>query len=153
VVDSFAIGGGAQLLLVMDHVIAASDAYISLPAAHEGIVPGAANFRLTRCAGTRLSRQMILQGRRIWAREPAAGHLVDDVVDAHELELAIEKSIEGLQGPAAVSNRRMLNLAEETPQEFLSYMAEFALQQALRLYSDDVIGKAGRFRVEQEAQS
>jgi thioesterase DpgC len=153
VVDSFAIGGGAQLLLVMDHVIAASDAYISLPAAHEGIVPGAANFRLTRCAGTRLSRQMILQGRRIWAREPAAGHLVDDVVDAHELELAIEKSIEGLQGPATVSNRRMLNLAEETPQEFLSYMAEFALQQALRLYSDDVIGKAGRFRLEQEAQS
>src|SRR5262249_50156873 len=30
-VDSFAIGGGAQILLVMDHVIAATDSYISLP--------------------------------------------------------------------------------------------------------------------------
>ena len=153
VVDSFAIGGGAQLLLVFDHVLAASDAYVSLPAAHEGIVPGAANFRLTRCAGTRLSRQIILQGRRIWAKEPAAGLLLDDVVDPHELDSAIEKSIETLQGPAVITNRRMLNLAEEPPQEFLRYMAEFALQQALRLFSDDVTGKAGRFRAEQEVQS
>lgn len=153
VVDSFAIGGGAQLLLVFDHVLAASDAYISLPAAHEGLVPGAANFRLTRCAGTRLSRQIILQGRRIWAKEPAARLLLDDIVDPHELDSAIEKSIEALQGPAVITNRRMLNLAEEPPQEFLRYMAEFALQQALRLFSDDVTGKADRFRAEQEVQS
>jgi thioesterase DpgC len=153
VVDSFAIGGGAQLLLVFDHVLAASDAYISLPAAQEGIVPGAANFRLTRWAGPRLSRQIILQGRRIWAREPAARFLIDDVADPPELDLAIEKSIESLQGPAVITNRRMLNLAEEPPREFLRYMAEFALQQALRLYSDDVTSKAGRFRAEQEVQS
>jgi thioesterase DpgC len=153
VVDSFAIGGGAQLLLVFDHVLAAADAYISLPAAQEGIVPGAANFRLARCAGTRLSRQIILQGRRIWATEPAARLLIDDVAEGHELDLAVEKSIDHLRGPAAITNRRMLNLAEEPPHEFLRYMAEFALQQALRLYSDDVIGKAGRFRAEQQVQS
>jgi cysteate synthase len=47
-------GGGAQPLLVFDHVLAASDAYIGLPAADEGIVPGAASFRLTRCAGSRM---------------------------------------------------------------------------------------------------
>jgi thioesterase DpgC len=146
VVDSFAIGGGAQLLLVFDHVIAASDAYISLPAAQEGIVPGAASFRLTRCAGTRLSRQIILQGRRIWASEPAARLLVDEVVEPRDLDLAIDNSLNHLQGPAVTANRRMLNLAEEPPEEFRRYMAEFALQQALRLYSDDVIGKADRFR-------
>ena len=78
-VDSFAIGGGMQLLLVFDHVLAAADAYFSLPAAQEGIVPGAASFRLTRCAGPRLSRQVILEGRRIWATEPAARLLVDEV--------------------------------------------------------------------------
>lgn len=153
VVDSFAIGGGAQLLLVFDHVIAASDAYISLPAAKEGIVPGAANFRLTRCVGSRLARQMILQGRRIWASEPAARLLVDDVVEPDEMELAIAESLERLGGPAVLGNRRMLHLAEEPPTEFRRYMAEFALQQALRLYSDDVIGKASRFRAAQEARS
>ena len=39
-VDGFAIGGGAQLLLVFDHVLAASDAYLSLPAALQDHLPG-----------------------------------------------------------------------------------------------------------------
>jgi len=145
-VDGFAIGGGMQLLLVFDHVIAAANAYFSLPAAQEGIVPGAASFRLSRSAGPRLSRQVILGGRRIGASEPAASLIVDEVVEPAELEEAIERSLDRIQGPAVVANRRMLNFAEEPLDEFRSYMAEFAVQQALRLYSGDVIGKAGRFR-------
>jgi thioesterase DpgC len=144
-VDGFAIGGGMQLLLVFDHVIVASDAYLSLPAAQEGIVPGAANFRLTRSIGPRLSRQIILGGRRIWASEPAARLLVDEVVEPSEMDAAIERSLERLRNPAVVANRRMLNLAEEPPDAFRLYIAQFAVQQALRLYSEDVIGKAGRF--------
>jgi thioesterase DpgC len=146
VVDSFAIGGGFQLLLVVDHVLAASDAYFSLPAAQEGIIPGAAGFRLARSAGGRLARQMILHGRRIWATEPEARMLVDDVADPDDLDRAAERGLERLAGPAVAVNRRMLNLAGESAEEFRRYMAEFALQQALRLYSDDVTGKAGRFR-------
>jgi thioesterase DpgC len=145
-VDTFAIGGGTQLLLVADHVVAASDAYFSLPAAKEGIIPGAANFRLSRYAGTRLSRQVILGGRRIWATEPAASLLVDDVAEPSELDSVIEQSLELLQAPAVIANRRMLTLVEESPAEFRQYMAEFALQQSLRLYSSDVIDKASRFQ-------
>jgi thioesterase DpgC len=144
-VDTFAIGGGTQLLLVLDHVLAASDAYFSLPAASEGIIPGAANLRLTRCAGPRLARQLVLDGRRIWATEPAARLLADEVAEPTELDTAIERSLGRLAAPAVAANRRMLNLAEEPPAEFQRYMAEFALQQALRLYGSDVISKAGRF--------
>jgi thioesterase DpgC len=43
-----------------------------------------------------------------------------------------------------VANRRMLSLAEPVD-EFRRYVAELAVQQALRLYSKDVIGKVGRF--------
>jgi thioesterase DpgC len=149
-VDSFAIGGGAQLLLVCDHVLAASDAFVSLPAAHEGIVPGAANFRLTRSAGARLSRQMILEGRRIWANEPAARCLLDEVVEPRDLDQAVQESLERFRGPAVIANRHMLNLAEEPPDAFRTYMAEFALHQALRLYSADVIGKAGQFSLRKD---
>ena len=46
-VDVFAIGGGCQYLLAMDYVVAGSDAYMTLPARKEGIIPGAANLRLT----------------------------------------------------------------------------------------------------------
>lgn len=152
VVDEFAIGGGAQLLLAFDYVIAVSGSYFSLPAANEGIVPGASNFRLTRYAGARLSRQLVLGGRRIWAGEPDARLLVDEVAEPREIDQVIARSIAQLRSPAIIPNRRMLNLAEEPPRAFLDYMAEFALQQVLRLYADDVIGKAGRFQAEHETR-
>jgi thioesterase DpgC len=144
-VDGFAIGGGMQLLLVFDHVIAAADAYLSLPAADEGIIPGLGNFRLGRITGPRISRQVILEGRRIWASEPEARLVVDEVVEPRDLDAAIERSVRRLRAPAVVANRRMLNLAEEPPEEFRRYVAEFALQQALRIYGEDVIDKVGRF--------
>jgi thioesterase DpgC len=144
-VDTFAIGGGAQLLLACDHVLAASDAYFTLPAAREGIIPGSANLRLGRCTGPRLSRQLILQGRRIWASEPDARYLVDEVVEPSNLDMAIERSVARLQCPGVIANRRILNLAEEPQEDFRRYMAEFALQQALRLYDEDVLEKVGRF--------
>ena len=144
-VDTFAIGGGMQLLLVFDYAIAAADAYFSLPAAEEGIVPGVANLRLTRYAGPRLARQIILRGRKIRATEPAALLVVDEVAEPDEMDLAIERSLEALQSPAVIVNRRMLNLADEPSAEFRRYVAEFALQQALRLHGSDVIGKVSRF--------
>ncbi|MEU0946688.1 (3,5-dihydroxyphenyl)acetyl-CoA 1,2-dioxygenase DpgC [Streptomyces canus] len=144
-VDGFAIGGGMQLLLVFDHVITASDAYFSLPAAKEGIIPGAANFRLPRCCGPRLAREIVLCGRTVRAAEPAARTLTDEVVEPDEMDAAVERSLSLLAGPAVVANRRMLNLTEESPDELRRYMAEFALQQSLRLYGGDVIDKVGRF--------
>jgi (3,5-dihydroxyphenyl)acetyl-CoA 1,2-dioxygenase len=145
VVDGFAIGGGFQMLLAFDQVIAASDAYFSLPAAQEGIVPGAANFRLSRYTGARLARQVILRGSRISATEPAARLLVDEVLDSDELDEAVERCLVDLQSPSVVANRHMLNLAEESVDKFREYMAEFALEQAMRLYSEDVAEKVGRF--------
>ncbi|TLW91399.1 enoyl-CoA hydratase/isomerase family protein [Saccharomonospora piscinae] len=143
-VESFAIGGGAQLVLVFDHVIAAADAYFSLPAAQEGIVPGAANFRLTRSVGPRLARQVILSGRTIWASEPDARLLCDDVVDPREMDTAVEQARQRLDNPAVGVNRRMLNLAEEPSNAFREYLAEFAAEQALRLYGEDVVDKVRR---------
>lgn len=144
-VDGFAIGGGTQLLLVLDHVIAAADAYISLPAAQEGIVPGASNFRLATVGGSRFARQLVLQGRRVRAREADAGLLVDEVVEPEEMDAAVAAGLGRLRGEAVLANRRMLNLAEESEDAFRRYMAEFALQQALRIHSQDVIAKVGRF--------
>ncbi|MQY11000.1 (3,5-dihydroxyphenyl)acetyl-CoA 1,2-dioxygenase [Streptomyces sp. RB5] len=144
-VDGFAIGGGAQLLLVFDHVVAAADSYVSLPAAQEGIVPGAANFRLTRFTGPRLARQMILGGRRLWATEPEARTLVDEVVEPAGMDAALERAVDRLRGDAVLANRRMLRVAEEPDEAFRAYMAEFALEQALRIYGEDVIHKTGRF--------
>jgi thioesterase DpgC len=145
VVESFAIGGGAQLLLACDYVLAEKQAFFSLPAADEGIVPGAANLRLTRMVGGRLARQVLLGGRRIGAGEAEGRLLFDEVVASEELDAAIARSVDRLRSPAVVANRRMLLLAEERPEAFRQYMADFAVEQALRMYSLDVIAKVGRF--------
>lgn len=151
VVDGFAIGGGLQLLLVFDYVLAASDAYLSLPAAQEGIIPGVANLRLARSAGLRLARQMILHGRRLQATDPAASTLIDEVHEPTELDRAIEDCVRRLCGPAVLANRHMLNEAAESVPDFLHYLADFAVQQALRLHSSDVSSQAARFQAARSA--
>jgi thioesterase DpgC len=145
VVDSFAIGGGAQLMLACDRVIAEQDAYFSLPAAQEGIIPGVSNLRLGRVTGGRLSRQIILAGRRVSAQDPAAALLFDEVVPAEEMDAAIKAEVARMDSPAVVANRRMLNLAEEPQELFRGYLAVFAIEQARRLYSEDVLNKVSRF--------
>lgn len=144
-VDTFAIGGGMQVLLAVDHVIAGADSYLSLPAAQEGIVPGAADFRLGLLTGPRLARQVILGGRRIQATDPEARTLIDEVVEPAEVDQAVESALSKLRDPAVTANRRMVNLSLESTEGFRAYMAEFAVQQALRVHAADVLGKAGRF--------
>jgi thioesterase DpgC len=144
-VDTFAIGGGAQMLLVFDEVIAAADSYLSLPAAREGIVPGVANLRLPRIAGPRLARQIILGGRRILATDAEARLFVDEVAQPAGMDSAVDAAVERMAAPAVVANRRMLNLAEEPLDTFRTYLAEFAVQQAIRAYAPDVAAKTARF--------
>ncbi|MFJ9646335.1 (3,5-dihydroxyphenyl)acetyl-CoA 1,2-dioxygenase DpgC [Streptomyces sp. NPDC101206] len=144
VVDSFAIGGGMQLLLVLDRVIAEEGAFLSLPAADEGIVPGLGNLRLTRLTGARTARQVILSGRRIHTDDPAAALLVDEVLPAAALDGAAERAVRDLAAPAVAANRAMLTLAEEPVDLLRTYLAEFAVVQARRIYSPDVLAKTER---------
>ncbi|MEF2529494.1 (3,5-dihydroxyphenyl)acetyl-CoA 1,2-dioxygenase DpgC [Streptomyces sp. CS62] len=144
VVDAFAIGGGMQLLLVLDRVIAEEGAFLSLPAADEGIVPGLGNLRLTRLTGARTARQVILSGRRIHTSDPAAALLVDEVLPTAALDAAAERAVHELAGPAVAANRAMLTLAEEPLELLRGYLAEFAVVQARRIHSPDVLAKTGR---------
>jgi len=128
-------------LFVCDWVIATPDTYISLPAAQEGIVPGAANLRLSRLAGRRIARHVILMGRKIAAQEADAGELIDQVVPEERMEAAIQEGVTRLASAAVRTNRRMLGLTEEPIDNFRTYMAEFAMEQSQRLYSDDVLAK------------
>ncbi|MEU8870160.1 (3,5-dihydroxyphenyl)acetyl-CoA 1,2-dioxygenase DpgC [Streptomyces javensis] len=138
-VDAFAIGGGMQLLLVFDHVVAESEAWMSLPAVQEGIVPGAANYRLSRIAGHRLARRIILDGHRVRVTDPEGRLFCDEVVAADRMNDAVRAAAQRMDSPSVVSNRRMLNLADEPAEGFRSYLAEFSLEQSRRLYSQDVI--------------
>ncbi|WP_030194183.1 (3,5-dihydroxyphenyl)acetyl-CoA 1,2-dioxygenase DpgC [Streptomyces sp. NRRL S-87] len=152
-VDTFAIGGGMQLLLVFDQVVAENDAYFSLPAVQEGIVPGAANFRLGRVLGHRRARQVILGGRKIRAADPDGLLLADDVVEPEQMDKAVRSAAEALDNPSVTANRRMLNLADEPEDGFRRYMAEFSLEQSRRLYSADVMDNLERTWISRSRRS
>jgi len=131
-VEGFAIGGHCQILLTMDYTIAAEDAYLTLPARKEGIVPGAANLRLPRFVGDRIARQAILAERRIDCASPEGRLICDEVVPPAKMDAAIEAIVEKLTGSGVVSaagNRRAFRAGEEPLDAFRRYMAVYAREQ------------------------
>ena len=141
-VDVFAIGGGCQYLLAMDYVVAGSDAYMTLPARKEGIIPGAANLRLTRFVGARLARQAILMGRRFECDSPEGRMICDKIVPPGEMEQAIDQVIEDFTGSGVVSaagNRRAFRVGEEPLDMFRRYMAVYCREQAYCHFSPALI--------------
>ncbi|MFF9347889.1 enoyl-CoA hydratase/isomerase family protein [Streptomyces sp. NPDC014734] len=138
-VDTFAIGGAAQILLVFDRVVATDDAYFTLPALREGIIPGAANLRLPRVAGNRLARQSIFADRRIDASSPEGRLLCDETVPAARMDAAVDAAAVALADPAVVANRRVLHAHEEPEDLLRHYLADYAVEQCRRLHSPDLV--------------
>src|SRR5260221_2251462 len=132
-VDGFAIGGHCQILLTMDYTVAARDAYLTLPARKEGIIPGAADLRLPRFVGDRLARQAIMAERR-FEGDSAEGRLIcDEIADAARLDAEISETVEKLTGSGVVSaagNRRAFRAGQEPLDMFRRYMAVYAREQA-----------------------
>jgi thioesterase DpgC len=141
-VETFAIGGACQFLLVMDRVIAETGSYFNLPARREGIIPGCANLRLPRFVGERLARQAIFFNRPFPADSEEGRLLADEVVPSAEIDGAIVHSAAELQSAGTtslVANRRALRAAHEPVDVFRRYMSTYAREQAACLYSPALI--------------
>jgi thioesterase DpgC len=142
-VETFAIGGGCQILLTMDYVIAASDAYMTLPARKEGIIPGASNMRLPRFVGDRIARQAIMSGRRLDCDTPEGRMICDEIVPPGEMDAALARVIANFTDSGVVSaagNRRAFRVSEEPLDTFRRYMAVYAREQAYCHFSPALIG-------------
>ena len=148
VVESFAIGGHCQILLTQDYVLAANDAFMTLPARKEGIVPGAANLRLHRFVGDRLARQLVQYERKLLCDSPEGRLICDEVVEASEMDAAIERVVRNLTGSGAVGaigNRRAFRVAVEPLDLFRRYMAVYAREQAYCHFSPALIANLERY--------
>jgi thioesterase DpgC len=132
-VEGFAIGGHCQILLTMDYTIATEDAYLTLPARKEGIIPGAANLRLPRFVGDRITRRAILNELRIDCAGPEGRMICDEIVPAQDMDAAIERIVGRLTSSGVVSaagNRRAIRAGEEPLDAFRRYMAVYVREQA-----------------------
>ncbi|MGW0160228.1 enoyl-CoA hydratase [Mycobacterium sp. NPDC003323] len=118
-VAGYALGGGAELAMSCDFIIAADTAKFGQPEITIGILPGAGGTqRLTRAVGKSKAMDMVLTGRTIDAEEAERIGLVARVVPAAALvdeAVAAAVKIAGYSRPAVLMAKEAVNSAFETP--------------------------------------
>ena len=118
-VSGFALGGGCELAMMCDIVIAADTARFGQPEIKLGLIPGAGGTqRLPRAVGKAKAMDLILTGRTMDAAEAERAGLVSRVVPAAELmttALAAAQAICELSGPSVMAAKECVNRAYETP--------------------------------------
>jgi thioesterase DpgC len=147
-VEGFAIGGGCQLLPVLDYVIADNQAYFNLPARKEGIIPGVAPLRLANSMGVSLAREGILFDRTFTADSPEGRTIVNEVVAYEEVDAAIERIVSDITGGGLVSfgaNRKAIRMGLEPLELYRRYMALYSREQANCHFSPALVRNLERF--------
>ncbi len=116
-VRGVALGGGCELAMACDMIVAGDDARFGQPEIRLGVMPGAGGTqRLTRAIGKARAMDLILTGRTIDAREAEAAGLVSRVVPAAETvtaALALAATIASMSPLAVVAAKRAVLRAHE----------------------------------------
>ncbi len=108
-VNGFALGGGLELALAADFIIASDNAKFGLPEVSLGLIPGfGGTVRLTRAVGIRRARELTMTGEMINAAQALQMGLVNQVVPQAELMPTVLKKIEMIltRSPLAVSEAK-----------------------------------------------
>ncbi len=117
-VAGFALGGGCEIAMMCDIIIAADTAKFGQPEINLGVLPGAGGTqRLTRAVGKAKAMDLCLTGRMMGAEEAERAGLVARVVPADEMMDEAMKAatiIAGQSLPAAMMNKEAVNKAFET---------------------------------------
>ena len=117
-VAGYALGGGCELAMMCDFILAADTAKFGQPEITIGTIPGAGGTqRLTRFAGKSKAMEMILTGRMMDAAEAERSGVVSRVVPASDLideALRVADRIAGMSRPAVMMAKEAVNRAYET---------------------------------------
>ena len=117
-VAGFALGGGCELAMMCDFILAADTAKFGQPEIKLGVIPGAGGTqRLTRFVGKSKAMEMVLTGRMMDAAEAERAGLVSRIVPAASLledALKTAATIAALSAPALYAAKESVNRAYET---------------------------------------
>jgi enoyl-CoA hydratase len=117
-VNGFALGGGCELAMMADFILASDSAKFGQPEIKLGVAPGmGGSQRLTRAVGKSKAMEMCLTGRMMDAEEAERAGLVARIVPAADLLDEAMKSaatIAAMPPLAAMVNKEMVNAAYET---------------------------------------
>jgi enoyl-CoA hydratase len=116
-VAGHALGGGCELAMICDFIIAADNARFGQPEIRLGVIPGmGGSQRLTRAIGKAKAMEMVLTGRTMGAQEAERAGLVARVVPVAGLmedALATAATIAGMSKPIALLAKEAVNAAHE----------------------------------------
>ena len=116
-VAGFALGGGCELAMMCDIILAADTAKFGQPEIKLGVMPGAGGTqRLTRAVGKAKAMEMCLTGRMMDAAEAERAGLVSRVIPAADLlaeTLKVAETIASMSLPIAVMTKDSVNRAQE----------------------------------------
>ena len=116
-VAGFALGGGCELAMMCDFIIAADSAKFGQPEIKLGVIPGAGGTqRLPRAVGKAKAMDLVLTGRMMDATEAERAGLVSRVVPADKLlaeAVAAAELICALGGPSVMAAKECVNRAFE----------------------------------------
>ena len=117
-VAGFALGGGCELAMMCDFILAADTAKFGQPEIKLGVAPGmGGSQRLTRAVGKAKAMEMCLTGRFMDAEEAERAGLVSRIVPAAGLideAVKVAAQIAGMAPLATLANKEMVNAAFET---------------------------------------
>jgi enoyl-CoA hydratase len=117
-VQGFALGGGCEVAMMADFIIAADTAKFGQPEIKLGVAPGmGGSQRLTRAVGKAKAMEMCLTGRMMDAAEAERADLVSRIVPAAALldeALKTAATIAAMPPMATLVNKEMVNIAFET---------------------------------------
>lgn len=137
-VAGYAIGGGCELAMMCDIILAADNARFGQPEIRLGVMPGAgATQRLTRAIGKSKAMELCLTGRMMEAAEAERCGLVARIVPADDLlseAKALAATIAAMPRAAAMMTKEAVNAAFETP---LSQGIQFERRLFQSLFATD----------------
>jgi enoyl-CoA hydratase len=118
-VSGFALGGGCELAMMCDFIIAADTAKFGQPEIKLGVIPGIGGTqRLTRAVGKAKAMDLVLTGRNMDAAEAERAGLVARVVPAASLmdeAMKAAETIANMSLPSVLAGKESVNVAFETP--------------------------------------
>jgi enoyl-CoA hydratase len=117
-VAGFALGGGCELAMMCDFILAADTAKFGQPEIKLGVIPGAGGTqRLSRFVGKSKAMEMVLTGRMMDAAEAERAGLVSRIVPAADLvaeAIKVAEAIAGFSASAVYAAKESVNRAFET---------------------------------------